>query len=627
MKALEEYPIVGIADLRGCVEVHAFIKELILGGPLIGKINDIIVDFGNPRFQPVLDRFVLSGEMVPRAVLRHVWDDTTESLDLTFDSPVYQEFFDAVRSVNLTLSPKQKIRVVLGDSPVDWDHVRNKNDLDSFLGQMRSETLADKVNAVLSEGRRALLITAAREQFRSGTPGNARSLLEKQHPGQFISILPQGRFGAADTYKKIEAMESSWQPNTIARIKDTALAEVKTSGDSGSPALGDAVDAILYVGPSDALTRLYPWALIFQDNEYWDELSRRSRAVNAELFRLSKTNFDLRSIRKLREPQYDPDHPFSSKRLNPAAAAALYSRSPDPTMKPVNGIDFILEMLDRYPVVAIADDHTGLERYEFVEQLIEDRRLPEKLNDIIVEFGNPFFQSVMDRYVVDGDEIPREERKLAWEYTAEGWYATDSPVSEKFFDRVREINQRLPREKRMRVIFGDAAIDPGELRKNPDVYLHDFDVYKETAKDPREIALAASVVSAIEQGRRALMICGNGHLRKPGRPGNARELIEKQTPGKFFLLDLLYRDSDVPFGSVVLTGDQALLSLGPAGSWTSVRIPPLVFRDSEYWHDIRVMDRILRHQDTDLASPSMEYRGRYFADPVPSWLAGAVDLQ
>src|SRR5438132_3066032 len=90
LKSFDQYPAVGIGDLPGCEEAHDFIRSLIRNPAFPSKVDDIVVDFGNPLMQPVVDRYLLEGELVPRGVLRRVWDDTTRSVDLTWDSPVYE---------------------------------------------------------------------------------------------------------------------------------------------------------------------------------------------------------------------------------------------------------------------------------------------------------------------------------------------------------------------------------------------------------------------------------------------------------------------------------------------------------------------------------------------------------
>lgn len=114
VKTFDQFPIVAIADLPACDEFHRFLRTLIASPEFGRKVHNIIVDFGNPLFQAVLDRYLMDGELMPSSVLRHVWDDTTESPDLTWDSPLYAEFFDTIRAMNLRLRRERRLRVVLG---------------------------------------------------------------------------------------------------------------------------------------------------------------------------------------------------------------------------------------------------------------------------------------------------------------------------------------------------------------------------------------------------------------------------------------------------------------------------------------------------------------------------------
>ncbi len=54
------------------------------------------------------------------ASLRRIWQNTTIP-GVTWDVPVYEAFYREVRDVNASLPPHQRIRVLLGDPPVDWD--------------------------------------------------------------------------------------------------------------------------------------------------------------------------------------------------------------------------------------------------------------------------------------------------------------------------------------------------------------------------------------------------------------------------------------------------------------------------------------------------------------------------
>src|SRR5262252_8282851 len=64
------------------------------------KVRFIVVEFGSTAQQPTLDRYI-RGETVPIAELQQVWKTTTQGG--AWDSPVYAEFYAAVREVNKNL--------------------------------------------------------------------------------------------------------------------------------------------------------------------------------------------------------------------------------------------------------------------------------------------------------------------------------------------------------------------------------------------------------------------------------------------------------------------------------------------------------------------------------------------
>ena len=46
-------------------------------------------------------------------------------------------------------------------------------------------------------------------------------------------------------------------------------------------------------------------------------------------------------------------------------------------------------------------------------KLIRNPEFPQKVNDIVIEFGNPRYQGVLDRFV-DGDDVPYAEVSKVW---------------------------------------------------------------------------------------------------------------------------------------------------------------------------------------------------------------------
>ena len=611
LKSFDKYPVVAIGDLPGCEELYGFLRTLVRAPEFAGKVNDIVVDFGNPLYQAAADRYVLDGELTPRAVLRHIWDDTTESPFLTWDSPVYAEFLDAVRAVNLGLPKEKRLRVILADAPISWRKIENRRQWLDLRGAAREQALASRIGEVLANHRRALAIGAAAHFYRGGT-------VEQAIRGRLLTILTQGRLGTADTYQRIEAREARVPEGAIAALAHTWLGGIPVDARAGSPHLESVADAVLYLGPSGWLTARWPSGYVFQNDEFWAELQRRWSLTQNQPFDLAAAGFDLRGRLA------DVSMPISADPLPQRKVPRESGASPAPAQfHPVDALEFVLGKLDEYPVVALGDVHLCLEFHRFAQRLVRDPRLAGKINDIIVEFGNPKYQDAIDRYVVKGEDVPRDERKRAWQEAAMGWWVANSPLYEQFFDTVREVNRGLPAEKRMRVILGDAPVDLAEFRANPEQYLQRFGG-GENAGNPRDASLAASINRVLDQHRRALMICGNGHLRGTGR-ANARQLVEAAHPGKFFLLDSNGpAHPSWPRPSVVAWENDpepahATLWLGPFDELTGVRPSPLLYRDRAYISTVSVLEELTRRRSLlDLADPAFEYRGRYFDRPAPA---------
>src|ERR1043165_6903627 len=78
------------------------------------KVRSIVVEFGSTTEQARLDRYI-GGENVSREQLAQVWKTTTQANNGICDSPIYAEFFAAVREVNAKLPAHARVRVFGGD--------------------------------------------------------------------------------------------------------------------------------------------------------------------------------------------------------------------------------------------------------------------------------------------------------------------------------------------------------------------------------------------------------------------------------------------------------------------------------------------------------------------------------
>jgi len=156
LDALRAHRVVGLGDIHGNERVHALRMALVRDPRFLGMVNDIVVEFGTARYQDLMDRFI-RGEDVPPAALRRVWQDTTQP-EYEWDLPVYEEFFRAVRKVNESLPREKKLRVLLGDPPMDWSAVRTLDDLRKQMGDRDAHAAEVIRREVLASNHGALVI-------------------------------------------------------------------------------------------------------------------------------------------------------------------------------------------------------------------------------------------------------------------------------------------------------------------------------------------------------------------------------------------------------------------------------------------------------------------------------------
>lgn len=140
---------------HGNEQAHRFRLALIRDARFAAAVNDIVVESGSARYQDVMDRFVGGGD-VPAELLVRAWRDTTQPNEI-WDLPIYEELFRTVREVNSSLPRERRLRVLLGDPPVEWETVRTIRDLDRW-GSRDAHAAGVIQREVLGRNRRVLIV-------------------------------------------------------------------------------------------------------------------------------------------------------------------------------------------------------------------------------------------------------------------------------------------------------------------------------------------------------------------------------------------------------------------------------------------------------------------------------------
>jgi uncharacterized iron-regulated protein len=193
--ALETHALVGIGEMHRNQQVHDLIVTVVRDPRFLPNGGDIVVEFGNARFQSVVDRYV-RGEAVTSSQLAQAWRDAVNIL--VWDAPVYERLYVTVRAVNRGRDAAKRLRIVLADPPFDWSQIHDRAAWERVVVHRDRHAAGVIEREVLSKHRHALLIFGSGHLENekvfdgSGTPAKPRQpnlaeILNAEHPGATFS--------------------------------------------------------------------------------------------------------------------------------------------------------------------------------------------------------------------------------------------------------------------------------------------------------------------------------------------------------------------------------------------------------------------------------------------------------
>jgi hypothetical protein len=322
LEAFDAHPLVGVNGNLELAQAADFYAALIRDPRFARQIGNVVVEFGGAAHQDIIDRYV-AGEAVPYADLRKVWSGLYNGGSPAITNLGFMNFYAEVRATNLALPPDQRIRVWLGEPPIDWSQVRTRADLAAVEGRDAHAAGVIERN-ILALNRKALVIyggahfdrasaeeTAAAAAWRNADPRapmpspNLRELIEARHPGVFFTVRPYDGFAEKACSEAFEASLAAWPaPALVSPVRGSTLeAALRRRGCSsgarmgGAPpgvpaavvnlrmartedrALGLTSDAILYLGHAASLMRSPTSPDVYLDLDYRRELSRRNEII------------------------------------------------------------------------------------------------------------------------------------------------------------------------------------------------------------------------------------------------------------------------------------------------------------------------------------------------------------
>ena len=334
LAAFDRYDVVGMSAAHSNEKLDDFILTVVRqpGFPL--KVNDIVVECGNSKYQPLLDRYI-SGENIAIEDVRQTWRQTTVRMCAL--SGFYDGFFPSIRALNLGLPQDRRLRVLVGEPPVDWDRADPSSGARSAD---RDPTLTAVITSeVLAKHRKALVLCGVGHLYHNEARGTAVTAYEKTYPGRTFVIDTHNGFAAffdLERGHELEARMRSWPTPSLVMVKGSWIADLdlpyflwpfpkRMAGES----YADLVDAYLYLGPGASLTYERTPETILSDRPYVAELSRRFGQVDVDGLRR----------RNLERALFTPADRAEARQFAPGAEC-VGSYANQPGEAPVIEIDF-----------------------------------------------------------------------------------------------------------------------------------------------------------------------------------------------------------------------------------------------------------------------------------------------
>jgi hypothetical protein len=276
IQAFSNHDIVMFGEIHGNKQEYEWLCKLVQDPQFAAHVDDIVIEFGNSLYQKSVDRYI-AGEDIPVEQVQKAQRNLIGAVGPP--SPVYANFYNAVRYGNVQRHGKHQIRLVLGDPYGDWDKINNAEDLGPYVAN-RDQWYAQVVkDEVLSKHHHALLIMGAGHFLRRNGPGYVERTIRAAGANPYLIVIGTNVIG---TYDDLDPRFNSWSVPSITALSGNwvgalpAMPVVTLGFMPPSPLkLGEAADALLYVGPRDSLTQLNMAQSQLNGTPYGKELARR----------------------------------------------------------------------------------------------------------------------------------------------------------------------------------------------------------------------------------------------------------------------------------------------------------------------------------------------------------------
>ncbi|MCK5372403.1 MAG: RDD family protein [Cyclobacteriaceae bacterium] len=131
-----------------------------------------------------------------------------------------------------------------------------------------------------------------------------------------------------------------------------------------------------------------------------------------------------------------------------------------------NAVDYVIGLFDQHDVVVLCERlHPEMTQWDFIYELVSDKRFVNNVGHIFTEYGNITEQSNLDNFM-SMDNLSKDEVDNRIVHIMRNWAVWPMWTNTNFYkylNRLYRFNQTLPIEKRVRHHFSDGPVVWSEL--------------------------------------------------------------------------------------------------------------------------------------------------------------------
>ena len=291
LRAFDTHNFVAIGDYHWNDAFIRYATELVSKPEFSEQVNHIVVEFGNAKYQSILDDYLAGGE-VSESQLNTMLRGSLYFMAWMPD--VYRDFFKAIKQRNEALPESKKIQVHLAEAPFDWDALQDvtvwkkaaKNKTDHFY-QVASERIKNNEKALMIFGAFHLVNAPADYVKKTQeTDWPLATRLQQAFPDSTYLIWPMTDPKVVKTFSSLKSpavLEVNQGPMRDLRLIDfLPKARYKLAAmDDMDAQVGDLFDAFLYLGENQR-TMVLPRDVV-ADRDWVEEMQRRVDIIGGKM--------------------------------------------------------------------------------------------------------------------------------------------------------------------------------------------------------------------------------------------------------------------------------------------------------------------------------------------------------